>query len=92
MQHIAYCQAKATTSPWDLPIRNCLRPRAAVQREEGLGGSAGPCFQPAGLRDPGTNACLTELMVLREVVFVLCVCSNKIHPPLAFTVTAKSGN
>lgn len=51
---------------------------------EGLDGSADWCFQPAGLQDPGTNACLIELMVLREVVFELCVYSNKIHPPLAF--------
>lgn len=69
-----------------------LRLRAAVQREKGLDGSAGLCFQPASLQDPGSNACLIELIVLREVVFVLCIYSNKIHPPLAFTVTAKSGN
>ena len=69
-----------------------LRPRAAVRREEGLDGSAGVRFQAAGLWDPGTNACRIELVVLREVVFALCIYSNKIHPPLAFTVTAKSGN
>lgn len=63
-----------------------------MQREGGLDGSAGLCFQPADLQDPGANACLIELMVLREVVFALCVYSNKIQPPLAFTVTAKSGN
>lgn len=69
-----------------------LRPRAATQREEGLDDSAGLCLQLAHLQDPGTNACLVELMVLREVVFVPCVYTNKSLCPLALSVTAKSGN
>lgn len=59
-------------------------PEQQWRGEEGLDGSADQCFQPAGLQDPGTNACLIELMVLREAVFQLCVYSNKIHSPLAF--------
>lgn len=59
---------------------------------EGLGSSAGLCSQPAGCEDPGTPACFIELLALREVGFALDVYSNKIHPPLAFTVTATSGN
>lgn len=59
---------------------------------EGLSSSAGLCSQPAGRQDPGAPACFIELLVLREVGFALGIYSNKIHPPLAFTVTATSGN
>lgn len=72
--------------------QKALRPRAAMQSEEGLDACADLCFQPAGLQDTDTGACLIELMVLRELVFALCVYSNKIHCPLPFTVTDKPGN
>lgn len=75
-----------------LAKQKALRPRAAMWSEVGLDGCSSLCFQPAGLQDPDTSACLIELIVLREFVFALCVYSNKIHCPLAFTVTDKPGN
>lgn len=91
------CNILLIVRPKLLPVpKICPSERSEVWRSSaegrGLDGSAGLCFQPAGLQDRGANTCLIELMVLREVVFVLCVYSNKMHPPLAFTVTAKSGN